>query len=292
MPTKTFSIIGAGTVGTAIGCLLAREGYQPVGVASRRLGPARKAAQRMGARYYSTIPDDVVRGSGYVFIATPDRAISQVSQKLLSSGSLAPGSLLAHFSGAHSWEILGPCREAGVHGASLHPLYTFPSVDSAIQSMNSIWFTLEGDSGGVRLARPIVLALGGKILNLPKVLTKPLYHGAASSASNFLVALISYSVRILQSGGLGQKAALRALFPLIRATVDNVEHLGPARALTGPIARGDVETVAAQLHALDQHAPELGSLFRALALYTVGVAREKGSLAREKERELLKLLHT
>ncbi|MBI3015965.1 MAG: DUF2520 domain-containing protein, partial [Candidatus Tectomicrobia bacterium] len=276
MPTKAFSIIGAGTVGTAIGCLLARQGYQPVGVASRRLVSARRAAQRMGAQAYSTIPADVVQRSRYVFIATPDRAISQVAQTLLASGRLARGALLAHFSGAHSWRILGPCRQAGIHGASLHPLYTFPDVDAAIESMKSVWFTVEGDPGGVRLARPLVRALGGKILNLPETLPKPLYHGAASSASNFLVTLISYSIRILESGGLGHKEALRALFPLIRATLDNVERLGPAGALTGPIARGDVETVAAQLQALDQHAPELAPLFRALASYTVRVAQEKG----------------
>lgn len=290
MTSKSFAVIGAGTVGTALGCLLARRGYTPVGVASRKLDSARRAAGRMGARTYSRHPEAVVAGARYVFITTPDEAIPTVSAALMDSGKLAPGVLLAHFSGASAWEVLNTSSAAAVHGAAIHPLYTFASVEAALKGIKSVCFSVEGDAAGVKLARQIVRTLGGKLLTLPKSMPRPLYHGAAASASNFLAALVDYSARLLEAGGLRREKALAALLPLIRATVDNIERLGPRGALTGPISRGDVTTVGAQLEALQRKMPESLPLFRALSAYTVGVAREKGTLNRQKAGELLRLL--
>src|SRR5690606_8021447 len=133
-------------------------------------------------------------------------------------------------------------------------------------------FALAGQPGALAVGRRLVRALGGRPFVIPPTL-RPLYHAAATYASNYLVALIAVAARLMQSAGVDQEDALPAMLHLVRGTLDNLEQLGPAAALTGPIARGDVDTVRLHLARLSD---EDRALYCALGRETVRLARAAG----------------
>jgi predicted short-subunit dehydrogenase-like oxidoreductase (DUF2520 family) len=138
-----------------------------------------------------------------------------------------------------------------------------------------------------------VKALGGVELVMPKWSSDrdsaSLYHAGAVTVSNYLVALIDHGLAFYQALGADKREALTAVLPLIKGTLANIERLGTTEALTGPIARGDAETVQGHLEAMQQRAPELLPLYKLLARQTISIARERG-LPEEQVRKLLNLV--
>ena len=110
------------------------------------------------------------------------------------------------------------------------------------------------------------------------------------AVSNYFVALVDYGLQFYQALGADKQETLKALLPLIKGTLQNIETLGTTEALTGPIARGDVETIRGHIEAMQKKTPELLGLYKELARHTVSVARDKGSITREKAEELLGLV--
>jgi predicted short-subunit dehydrogenase-like oxidoreductase (DUF2520 family) len=163
----------------------------------------------------------------------------------------------------------------------MHPLVAFgPDPAPVPRQLRGATFALEGDVEAVGVADAIVRRLGGVPVTVAPEL-KPLYHAGAVVASNYLVGLVASAARLLERAGLGRADAVAALVPLLRATVANVEAAGPAGALTGPIARGDVATVRRHLTALPHADAEL---YRALGRETLKLAREAGLDAGKAER--------
>jgi predicted short-subunit dehydrogenase-like oxidoreductase (DUF2520 family) len=117
-----------------------------------------------------------------------------------------------------------------------------------------------------------------------------LYHAGAVAASNYFVALVDLSLRFYEALGADRKEALKAVLPLIKGTLANIESAGVPEALTGPIMRGDVQTLRGHLDAIRVRTPELAGLYKELARHTVTVARDKGSLGPEAAAEMLELL--
>jgi predicted short-subunit dehydrogenase-like oxidoreductase (DUF2520 family) len=148
-------------------------------------------------------------------------------------------------------------------------------------------YAVAGEPAALRTAQRLVDALEGRALIIPPTL-RPLYHAAAVSASNHLVALFAHAVRMLESAGVRSDEAAPALLPLMRATLDNLEHLGIAGALTGPIARGDADTV--RLH-VARLSPEDRALYCALGMETLRIARAAG-LDEERAQAIESLLAT
>jgi predicted short-subunit dehydrogenase-like oxidoreductase (DUF2520 family) len=142
------------------------------------------------------------------------------------------------------------------------------------------YFRIEADPGAQRRVRALVRALGGRALSLPRWIagqeSAALYHAGAVAASNYLVTLLDFAARHLEALGASRRQALRALLPLVRGTLENVERLGIPAALTGPIARGDVPTVEGHVAALRRLAPDLLEIYRPLARETVALALERG----------------
>ena len=149
----------------------------------------------------------------------------------------------------------------------IHPLQSVPSREQGIVNLPGSYFRIEADPGALRRVRALVRALGGRELALPRWRSDPesaaIYHAGAVAASNYLVTLLDFAVRHLQALGADRLQALQALLPLVRGTLANVERLGIPQALTGPIARGDAQTIAGHVAALRQRAPELLELYRA-----------------------------
>ena len=291
---RSIAIIGAGRVGSAVGFLLKRAGYTVTAVAARSLVSAEKASTFIGAGEPAT---DVVKAASkadIVFITTPDGAIKNACDKISSGGGLKPGSLAVHMSGAHSLDLLDAARLAGTHRAVLHPLQSLASREQGIKTLPGSYFRIETDPEAQVLAREVVAALGGIELVMPKWSpdkdSAALYHAGAVAVSNYFVALVDYGLKFYQALGAEKNEALKAVLPLIRGTLHNIETLGIPDALTGPIMRGDAQTVRDHLHAMQKRTPELASLYRELARQTVSVARDQGSINQETAEELLRLV--
>jgi predicted short-subunit dehydrogenase-like oxidoreductase (DUF2520 family) len=212
------------------------------------------------------------------FLTVPDKEITKVAEALAASGHLRKGALAAHTSGALSSDVLGPLYRAGARLASMHPLQSFADVDLAISKIRRSAFVLEGGSDAVADLREIASRLTKTVLTIRSE-DKPLYHAAACVASNYFVTLAWAAVKILQAIDIGEQQALAALQPLVEGTLENVFRLGPVKALTGPIARGDAGTIEHHLTALErisESMPGLPSLYVTMGLHTLVVAFFRG----------------
>ena len=247
------ALVGPGRAGTTLAVALTARGWTPIAVAGRHpTAPSTVgAAARLGA------PAVPVEAAGHdadlVLVATPDAAIAATGVAL--APGLREGALVVHLSGACPLEELGKLQaeRPDVATASLHPLQSLPSVELGVARLPGSWCAVDGPPVIERLA----LSLGLRPFRVATA-DRARYHAAASVASNHLVALLAQAARIAAEAGVPPDA----LLPLVRATVDNVDALGATDALTGPVARGDADTVARHLDAL---APSERVAYRALA---------------------------
>jgi len=294
MNHKTFAIIGAGRVGSAVGFLLKRAGYAVTAVAARSPASAKKAADFIGSGEPTTDAVKAASKTDIVFITTPDGAIKNICDRIASGGGFKAGSLVVHMSGAHSLDLLEAARTAGAYRAVLHPLQSLASREQGIKTLPGSYFRIETDPEAQVIAGEIVTALGGIELVMPKWSpdkdSAALYHAGAVAVSNYFVALVDYGLKFYQALGAEKKEALKAVLPLIQGTLHNIETLGIPDALTGPIMRGDAQTVRDHLHAMQKRTPELVSLYRELARQTVSTARDQGSINQKTAEELMRLV--
>lgn len=275
-------------MGSALALLLKEKGYPVAGVASRSYSSAQRLAGAAGCPAYGH-PEEAARAAELVFITTPDREIAPVSRAIAERGGFRAGQVVAHTSGAHPSGELEGVREAGALAVSIHPLQSFADLDGARQNLPGSYIALEGDEEALPLARQVAEDLGGKPFII-RAQDKVLYHAAACIASNYLVSLMYLATKIYARFGLSQKEAFAALYPLVQGTVNNIRALGPAQALTGPIARGDAGTVAGHLGPLEEVGRLEAQLYRLLGLYTVRVALEKGTIGEEQAGQLAGVL--
>lgn len=286
------AVVGPGVVGQTIGRLLREAGFNVISIAGRTVARARAAAGFIGGGVRVVrMPCEAVRGADIVFLTTPDRALKAVCDVIAESNAWSEGTTVFHCSGALGPEVLASARRAGAQVGALHPIQTFPSPAEAVRRMKGTWFTFDGDAGARRVAARVVKALGGRLTG-SRPRNRVMYHAALCVLSNYGVALADMADAMLRGSGLSATDAALAIHPLMIGTVENIAALGPARALTGPIARGDAETVAAHLRSLGRLPAEVRRLYAYLGLYTVRLARKKGTLAASHARRLNLLLRS
>lgn len=227
-------VIGIGRAGQSFATALSEVGWDVIGLVGRSDDVA-----------------DALRGTDLLLIATPDHSVADVAAAVRPVGAgHGPGGVVAHLAGSLGLGVLAP------HGrvAALHPLASLPSGDIGASRLRAgPWFAVAGHP----IARRVVTDLGGRWFEVADT-DRAAYHAAAAIASNHVVALLGQVDRIAHGIGVPPKA----LLALTADTVDNVASLGPAAALTGPVARGDWATVARHLAALD---PSEHEAYRALA---------------------------
>jgi predicted short-subunit dehydrogenase-like oxidoreductase (DUF2520 family) len=241
--TRTCALVGPGRAGGAVGAVLVAAGWRVGRVAGRSpdADSVRAAAARFGAEAASV--ESAGQGATLVILATPDGSIREVAGVV--APSLEPGALVVHLSGAVGVAALDGIAAVrdDVELGALHPLQTLPSVELGAARLPGSWAAVAGP--------PRVHDLATELGLVPFTVDehqRAAYHAAASVASNHVVALFGQVERIAAAVG----APFAAFEPLVRATVDNAFALGPQAALTGPVARGDVETVARHLAAVDE----------------------------------------
>ena len=268
------AVIGAGRVGTAMAVLLGRAGHRIRAVAGG------EGTRERAARFLPGVPllerEDAARSAEVVLLGTPDAAIEPVCTTLSRAGVLGPDRAVVHLSGATGLDALGTAEASGTTVLSVHPLMTCPSVEAAIARIPGSAFAVTARSpSGFELGERLATDAGGRPFWLQDAM-KPLYHAAAVFASNYLVTLTALAESLEDAAGVPDPLA--ALAPLQRATLENVEAVGPGAALTGPAVRGDALTVERNLRALAEHAPEAVRAYVALADLALDLATASGRL--------------
>jgi predicted short-subunit dehydrogenase-like oxidoreductase (DUF2520 family) len=235
------ALVGSGRAGTALALAFVAAGHEVIAVAGRTpdAPSVRAAAEVLAARRRPV--EAVANGADLVIIATPDAAILDVGESV--AGGLDAGALVLHCSGSLGLEVLAPIAAVrpDVRLGVLHPLQTLPTGELGEVRLSGAWAAVTGPAEVGALAEQIGLR-PFTVLDEDRAG----YHAAACIASNHLVALLGQVERVASAAGV----PFAAFEPLVRATVDNVFSLGPEAALTGPISRGDVSTVARHLAAV------------------------------------------
>jgi predicted short-subunit dehydrogenase-like oxidoreductase (DUF2520 family) len=275
-------LVGAGRLGSALATALATCGYRVELVASRGHLTAEALAVALGGEARATTPAAVVASCELVVLAVPDAAIKTVADGL----NWRRGQAVVHCSGALDLGVLACVTAAGGLAGCLHPLQSFSPGSDASARFRGITCGVEGAAPLGGWLETMVRDLGAHPLRLEGV-DRALYHAAAVLASNDAVALLTAAARVWAAAGLPVEAARGALAPLLLGAARNIEARPLELALTGPIARGDVDTVARHLAAL-AGAPDLRALYAALgrellrlplALDAAARARLEGLLA-------------
>jgi predicted short-subunit dehydrogenase-like oxidoreductase (DUF2520 family) len=195
-----------------------------------------------------------------VWLCVPDDAIVEVARALGPKADWARKVVL-HSSGALTSEELAVLRRSGAHAASVHPMMTF--VAGSQPSLAGVPFAIEGDAPAVRASRAIVKGLGGKAYSI-RAQDKVAYHAWGTFASPLLTALLATSEQVADAAGVKQKEAKRRMLPILQQTLANYAALDAADAFSGPIVRGDVETMRRHLRVL-RKVPAAGEVYAALA---------------------------
>ena len=280
-------IIGAVTVGSALAIRLTDNDYEVIAVSSRTHVSAEKLAKTIkGCRAFDN-NQQVADVADIVFITTPDAVIPQIASELLWH----KGQSVVHCSGADSTEVLEPARKMGANTGAFHPLQSFAGTTQAISN-------LPGSTIAIEAAEPLLTTLKEMAEKLHcrwiemKAEDKVVYHAAAVIASNYLVTLVKLADDLWETFGIPREQATQALLPLLKGTLNNIENAGIPQALTGPIARGDTETVKKHIAALQKEAPDALSAYCELGLQTIPIAQAKGKIGEEKAAELRTVLKT
>ncbi|MCW8889037.1 MAG: DUF2520 domain-containing protein [Sedimenticola sp.] len=289
MTTERIALIGAGAAGSAMVIALHQAGYPIIGIASRSQASAQSCAERIGNPLATTDVAKVVVNADIIIIATPDDQIATVCQSIADRGVIRPGQLFIHLSGALTSTILEPAQSKGAETLSLHPIQALADPEKGAALLKTTYFCLEGKTTAVTKAMGLVESLSGKRLVVPSE-KKALYHASLCVASNYLVTLESVAVSLLEQIGIERQAGMQALLPLIQGSVENLSHTGLPGALTGPISRGDTETIAHHIDSLREMPADYQALYRMLGKETIELALEKGGLDDEEAEQIRFLL--
>ncbi len=283
------AIVGCGRVGTVLARHMARIGYRLTGLASKSLSSAQKAAEKIGIDSYSDTPWEVTKTADIVFITTPDGIIEEACKKIADNNGFKKNAMVLHCSGSLPSTILSSAKMDDISIGSMHPLQSFASVREDENPFNGIIIAVEGEAAALKSATDIADELGGISLTI-KTEAKTFYHAAAVVASNYLVTLQDFAFKLLETSGIPNEDAFKVLGPLINGTIGNIKKVGTVKALTGPIARGDAQTVKSHVDEIKEKTPELFQLYQVLGLYTIPIAKAAGSLTDAAENELKELL--
>lgn len=267
-------VVSAGRVGAVLGAALSGAGHIVVGASAVSRASLRRAATLLPDAAVLP-PDDVVRRADLVLLAVPDDVLPGMVSGLAATGAFRAGQIVVHTCGARGVEVLEPATAAGVLPLALHPAMTFTgrSEDLARLRAACVGVTV-ADRTGWSVGEALVLEMGAEPVRVPPE-GRPLYHAALAHGANHLATLVRDAVDALEQAGVAP--AERVLGPLLEAALDNTLRHGD-RALTGPVARGDVDTVRLHLRVLAETAPELLGSYRVQAGRTARRAEAAGLL--------------
>jgi len=286
----SLTIIGAGRLGTALAIALSRVGYPIDALVSRHRVRLKQAAALLDEKVTLLVLRKLRQVGNIVLITVPDDQLPSVTTHLRALQIDHQQLHIAfHTSGALSSKILSPLSDRGWQIGSIHPLVSVSDPASGAESLTSAFWCLEGDRKAIQRGRRIVADLSGHSFSI-KSSAKPLYHAAAVMSSGNVVALFDTALDMLERSGLKRDDAHEALIRLLQSTFVNLGTHSPAKALTGPFARGDVATIQRHLKALSSsELREAREVYRMLGRKSLTLAEENG-LAKAAAKMIAKLL--
>jgi predicted short-subunit dehydrogenase-like oxidoreductase (DUF2520 family) len=282
---EKIGFIGVGKVGTAFGTRLAEKGYPVRGAMDILPNESERFSRSISGCAVFPTAQALADHSDFVFITTPDDVIGEVAAAV----KWRPGQTVIHCSGANSTAVLAPAKKQGANVGCMHPCNSFASIEQSIENLPGSTFTLEAEEPVLTDLKNFAAALQGTWMKLREE-DKALYHASACIASNYLYTIVHLATDLWKHFDMSQAEALAACIPILKGTMNNIEHVGFPGCLTGPIARGDVGTIRKHLAALEQTEPTLLSLYKALGLETIPIGIAKGTLSQQKADELRQLL--
>jgi predicted short-subunit dehydrogenase-like oxidoreductase (DUF2520 family) len=278
-------VVSAGRVGSTLGAALARAGHEIVGVSAVSDQSLRRAERLLPDAPVLPV-DEVVALADFVLLAVPDDVLRPLVAGLADTDSWRSGQLAAHTSGAQGIGVLDPAAARGVLALALHPVMTFAGRPEDLDRLDGATFGVTAVDELSPVAESLVLEMGGEPVWVPES-ARALYHASLTIASNHLVTLVNDALDLLAGAGVTEPGRLAA--PLLSASLDNVLRLGDA-ALTGPVVRGDVATVASHVATLTREAPDVLASYAAMARRTAERARDSGRLSPERAAEIMAVL--
>ena len=283
---QKIGFIGVGPVGTAFGVRLSQQSYEIIAVYDVSLAAAQRFAKTVTGCQVCERAQDVADMAKFVFITTPDDVISKVAAQV----NWHTDQSVIHCSGACSTDVLIPARERGATVGSFHPCQTFASIDQAVENLPGSTFAIEAEEPLLSVLKEMATALRGSWLVL-KAEDKALYHASAAIACNYFYTIVKLATDLWQNFDKSTAEATQAFLPILRGSVNNIANVGLPGCLTGPIARGDLDTIHRHLDALEKKAPSIVGLYKALGMETIPIALAKGTIdenVAERLRALLK----
>lgn len=278
-------VVGAGRVGAVLGAALARAGHRVGAVSAVSHASRQRAADLLPGADVVTVVEVLARAD-LVLLTVPDDALPELVAGLATTGAVRRGTLLVHTSGRHGLGVLDPATREGALPLAIHPALPFAGTAVDLERLTGASFGVTAPDPLRPVAEALVVEMGGE----PVWLTdeqRPLWHAALAHAANHLTTLVASSADLLREIGVQQPGLV--LGPLLGAALDGSLRGGDA-ALTGPVARGDADTVRAHLDALARVAPEVLPSYVAMARLTADRALASGRLSPERAAALLGVL--
>ena len=266
-------VVGAGRVGAVLAAALREAGHEIAAVA----GESHASRTRIDTLLHGVRvdkPTAVSRACDLLLLTVPDDMLSNVVTMLAASGAIREGQYVVHTSGKHGLAVLQPAADAGAHVLAMHPAMTFTGTDVDLARLAGCVYGVTANPDTDDLAAKLVADLRGRLLRVEED-RRALYHAGLAHGANHLVTLVSQAMDLLRDSGADDPAA--TLRPLLTAALENALEYGSA-ALTGPIVRGDVETVRAHLRDIAANRPATLESYVAMARATANQAVVDGRL--------------
>lgn len=267
----TINIIGAGQIGKTLGGLLVKHQLcQIQGIVNQRYDSALNAVDFMGAgKAFNNIEE--LPPADITMLLVPDDKIEACCIALSNSRQLKQGSVIMHCSGTLSSAILASAQSQGCLIASVHPMRSFADPALSVEQYEGTYCAIEGDLKAIKRLEPLFTQIGSIIFTLDAK-NKAYYHAAGVFASNYVVTLAELAKQSMQKAGVAEDTAMNIIATLMASTLENLsQHQSPAQVLTGPIKRGDIQTVKHHLHTLST-TPHLKALYEQLGTATLNLA--------------------
>ena len=279
-------VVGAGRVGAVLAAALRAAGHEIVAAAGE--SPAsRTRIETLLPGVPVLKPSAVARACDLLLLTVPDDMLDNVVNMLSASGAIRRGQYVAHTSGRHGLAVLEPAAERGAHVLALHPAMTFTGTDVDLARLDGCVFGVTAPTDTRELVETLVADLGGVPMWVPEE-RRTLYHAGLAHGATHLVTLDAQAMDLLRASGAEDPAA--TLRPLLTAALDNVLSYGDA-ALTGPIVRGDVNTVRAHLADIATSSPSTLESYVAMARATANRAVLDGRLLPIRAAKLVGILN-
>lgn len=283
---KPLIVIGCGKAALSLALALKTSGWTVSGCLSRTPESTEQGAQWLACPVLPSLGE--LPEEGALLLGVPEGSLGDLDRKIAAQDPFLKGRVILHLSGALPSRALEACRLRGASVGSFHPLMTLPDPLTGARRLRQATFAIEGRPAAIDLMRDMAQSLSGKFFTLsPR--GKTLYHAAAVLASNHLVALLADSQELLMRAGADAASATPAFQALAEGTLANFYAAGPVASITGPLERGDLQTIKNHLQALKRWPRQL-ERYRVMALGALELARRRHPERGEAYDELAKLL--